>query len=275
MGRLVDKITRIVSFGDSFIFGNELSDNADGSQAWPALVARRLGLDYHTSAVAGAGNEHIAQQFFTYAANHALTDCLVVINWTWIMRWDFYLSQSQTWVTLGPTCVPEKIQQLVGESHARELVDFYQAHLMHSETWARSRSMLAMYAVNQYLDQHSVANVQTYMDYDLFADPVAHYKNYKAESWPEITTQQQWQQLPQDILAECVNDFRKAMLPGPLAFFQASLLQRMLTWDGCNFLDWSRQQGHSISDRLHPLDSAHRHAAEFWIDEYRHRCYAR
>jgi hypothetical protein len=275
MGRLVDQITRLVSFGDSFVFGNELSNNDDGSRAWPALAAQRLDLDYHTSAVAGVGNEHIAQQFFSYAASNLLTDCLVVINWTWIMRWDFYLTSGNTWITLGPTCVPEKIQKLAGRSQAQELVDFYRTNLMDNEIWARSRSMLAMYAVNQYLDHHGVANVQTYMDYDLFADPLAHYQAYKAESWPDVTTQQQWLSLPQDILSECQNDFRKAVLPQPLEFFQASLLPRMLTWEGWNFVDWARHQGHAISDRLHPLDSAHQEAADFWIDEYRHRCYAR
>lgn len=275
MGRLVDKINQLISFGDSFVFGNELSDNSDGSRAWPALAAARLKLIYHTCAVPGCGNEHIAQQFFTYAAEHDLSKSLVVINWTWMMRWDFYLAQQRAWVALGPTCTPEKLQDYLGREQAHKLLDFYQHNLMDSEIWSRNRSMMAMFAVNQYLEQHNIVSVQTYMDYDLFADPVAHYQAYKEPSWPMVHNQDQLHSLPSAIGQECQTQFRNAMLPGHLMFMQSWLQPRMLTWDGLNFVDWAKQQGYPVSDRLHPLECAHQNAVDFWIDEYRHRCYAR
>ena len=57
---------KIVSFGDSFVFGNELKDNEDGSRAWPSLAAQDLGCAYETMSVAGCGNENIARQLYKY-----------------------------------------------------------------------------------------------------------------------------------------------------------------------------------------------------------------
>ena len=51
--------TKIVSFGDSFVFGSELKNNSDGSQSWIAQAARNLGVDYETRAIPGCGNEAI------------------------------------------------------------------------------------------------------------------------------------------------------------------------------------------------------------------------
>lgn len=273
MGRLVVSLTNLASFGDSFVYGNELTDNHDGSRAWPALAAASLGLTYHTSAVAGCGNEHIAHQFFSYVAQHDLHQTLVVINWTWMMRWDLYLEPHQTWATLGPTCVPEKLQNQVGVAKAVDLVEFYQRHVVNNEIWSRSRSLMAMYAVNQWLEQNEVANVQTYMDYDLFVDQITHYRAYKDQNWPDVFDTAGLKNLPAEIMQECMADFSSRVLPPHLQFLQAGLLPQMHTWQGVNFLDWARQQGLAVSERLHPLEDAHQQAAEFWLDVYRSKCH--
>ena len=57
---------KIVSFGDSFVFGSELANNDNGSQAWAGLSAQRLEVDYETRAVPGCGNENISRQIFSY-----------------------------------------------------------------------------------------------------------------------------------------------------------------------------------------------------------------
>ena len=38
-------------------------------------------------------------------------------------------------------------------------------------------------------------------------------------------------------------------------------------YNGSNFLDWSRQQGFKISDTAHPLEEAHRAAADHWLPQ--------
>jgi hypothetical protein len=72
---------KIVSFGDSFVFGSELGNNHDGSKSWAGLAAKKLGVDYQTMSVPGCGNEHIARQVYSYFSNNPVQDTLAVINW--------------------------------------------------------------------------------------------------------------------------------------------------------------------------------------------------
>ena len=51
---------KIVSFGDSFVWGSELEDNPTGNRAWPGLIAAELGTEYATFAEPGCGNDTIA-----------------------------------------------------------------------------------------------------------------------------------------------------------------------------------------------------------------------
>ena len=92
-------IKKIVSFGDSFIFGTELKNNNDGSKAWPGIISNRLGCNYETQAVPGCGNDHIARQIYSYFSNNS-ADVLAVINWTWIERFDFYVGEGHERWTL-------------------------------------------------------------------------------------------------------------------------------------------------------------------------------
>jgi hypothetical protein len=48
-----------------------------------------------------------------YLAQNSQKNTTAVINWTWCPRWDFYLKDSNKWITLGSTCVPSKLHQYV------------------------------------------------------------------------------------------------------------------------------------------------------------------
>ena len=112
---------KIVSFGDSFVFGIELADNNNGQQSWIGQAARKLGVNYETTAVPGCGNENISRQILTYFSNNPSDNVLAVINWTWGARWDFYIPQQETWTTLGLSCVPLKLAPLVGLEEAEKI----------------------------------------------------------------------------------------------------------------------------------------------------------
>ena len=65
------------SFGCSFIFGSELSDDAQNDQyptgsrlTWPAHLAAYLGYDYLIYARPGAGNLQIAERVLTHLATN-------------------------------------------------------------------------------------------------------------------------------------------------------------------------------------------------------------
>jgi hypothetical protein len=147
------------------------------------------------------------------------------------MRWDFYMVKNQTWITLGPTCVPEKLAHIVEQTEAGRVVDFYKDYANSSLLWNKMRSLQAIYAAQQYLKHKGIRSIQTYMDYELF-DTQWHAPDYVRE-------------------------------------LQTLIEPQMHTWDGKNFLDWCRDARHEVTViGLHPLAAAHRHAAEFWQDRY-------
>lgn len=58
--------------------------------------------------------------------------------------------------------------------------------------------------------------------------------------------------------------------PDYVRFLQDRVKSRLQTFQGQNFLEWSRSNGFEESVRWHPLESAHRAAANFWLPEVRH-----
>lgn len=223
---------KIVGFGDSFVFGTELKNNTDGQKSWIAKAAKRLGTDYSTSAVPGCGNDHIARQIYSWFATNPVTDTLAVINWTWALRWDFYIVEHETWITLGPTCVPEKLQHLVERTQAEDIVDFYKHRANSSITWNKIRNLQTIFAAQCYMRSKGVRSIQTYMDYDLF-DRDMHAPDYIQE-------------------------------------LQSLVEPEMQNFDGLNFLDWSKNKGFVVTDPgWHPLEEAHAAACDLWAERYR------
>lgn len=224
-------MTKIVSFGDSFVFGSELANNEDGSQTWVAQAARNLGATYKTYAVPGCGNDHIARQIYSYFAGNSADTTLAVINWTWCQRWDFYIVEHETWITLGPTCVPEKLKDLVSRTQAEDLVEFYRERANSSLLWNKFRNLQTIWAVQGYLEQRGVQAVQTYMDYHLF-DQTCHAPDYVQE-------------------------------------LQGLLRPKLELFENRNFVDWSRDHGFAVTDPgWHPLEAAHAAACDLWQDRY-------
>lgn len=97
---------KLKSFGCSFVFGSELPDivlpsNKPSQLTWPALLSRKLDLDYECYAHPGSGNFFTATQILDQLASDE--PALYVINWTWIDRFDFIdLANKEHWDTLRP-----------------------------------------------------------------------------------------------------------------------------------------------------------------------------
>lgn len=222
---------KIVSFGDSFIYGSELENNHDGSNAWPGLAAKELGYEYKTCAIPGCGNESIAIQIFEYFASAPVKDTLAVINWTWTQRWDFYIKDHETWITLGPTCVPEKLANVVDRVQGQRLVEFYNDYANSSLLWNKFRTLQTVANVQQYLNNKGIVNIQTYTDRHMF-DTQWHAPDYIKE-------------------------------------LQGIVKPAMSDWNDLTFLEWCDSQGFYKTPTLHPLEDAHQAAAEFWADTYK------
>lgn len=225
---------KIVSFGDSFVFGTELLNNSTGSQSWIGQVAKKLEVEYSTFALPGCGNDYIAQQIYSYFSNNPTENTLAVINWTWMCRWDFYIVEHEKWITLGPSCVPEKIANLVSQTQAQDIVDFYRSRANSSLVWNKFRNLQTIYATQSFLKTNNICNVQTYMDYEMF-DIQFHAPDY-------------------------IQTLQKLVKPDLQLF------------EGKNFVDWSRSKGYEVTEPgLHPLEEAHQHACNLWIDYYKQK----
>lgn len=53
--------------------------------------------------------------------------------------------------------------------------------------------------------------------------------------------------------------------PDYITYLQDLVKNKLNDFEGKNFLEWSQDKGYPISDKLHPLDEAHRNAAEYWL----------
>ena len=212
---------KLKSFGCSFIYGSDLEDQIDSDlpsaayskMTWPALIAKKLNLEYECHALPGQGNFKILCDIVAQAS---LDDPSVfVINWTWIDRFDF-VNDLEQWSTLRP-------------SEQSDLSKVYYRDL-HSQI----RDMLtSVYAINtavDFLNERGIPFAMSYMDYNILEniDPNWHDPRY-------------------------------------LAVMQNKIKKYLVDFQGKNFLDWSRDQGFEISKKWHPLEDAHKSAADFML----------
>lgn len=101
-------MNKLHAFGDSFTFGSDLKDcdTSPGNRiysknTWTSLLAKQKSMDYVCHAYPGETNQTIVRKFFDNL--HLINDNdLVVVNWTWINRWDFYNVENNKWEHLRP-----------------------------------------------------------------------------------------------------------------------------------------------------------------------------
>jgi hypothetical protein len=192
------------------------------------------------------------------------------------MRWDFYMAHTDTWITLGPTCAPEKLYQHLEHAEAEHLIEFYKTYTGAGDTWNRYRSLQAIYAAQQFLKAQQIPVIQTYMDLSLFSkintgDRVEHYNSYKDSSWPTVTRLEELISLPTDIKQELDTDYNKPIVPEFISTLQDLTSKDLMLFEGQTFLDWSRSRGYEVTPVPydHPLTDAHRAAAALWQDHYK------
>jgi hypothetical protein len=214
-------MTKLKSFGCSFIYGSDLlgvdrqrRDEPNSSQeTWPALIAKKLNLDYECHAWPGQGNFKI---FCDILANsYRNDDSVYVVNWTWIDRFD-YVDSQEHWNTLRP-------------AQENELQDFYYRNL-HNQLNDMISSASWIVSAAEHLRSLERPFVMTYMDYNLLTplDPNWHDPRY-------------------------------------LEILQQKLNKILKNFNGLNFLDWSKKHNYEINQAWHPLEAAHRGAADYWL----------
>lgn len=105
----------------------------------------------------------------------------------------------------------------------------YYKHL-HSELTDKFDTLTAISLAQQHLELNNCAYIMTYID-PLFLDSKWHAPSY-------------------------------------IRYLQSSVKNKLHTFDGLGFLDWSRKHGYPESSGWHPLEQAHSAAADYWLETY-------
>jgi phospholipase/lecithinase/hemolysin len=216
---------RLLSFGCSFIFGNELADDGrDGLWAtasqltWPAHLARELGRSYHCHARAGSGNLQIMEQILDQATNSDSEDFFVV-GWSWTDRFDYYPAT--------PTDLSRSPWRTIMPIDDNKVAEVYYKYL-HSEYRDKLTNLVYVKTAIDALTQRRIPFVMTYMDSLMF--------------------DQQWH------TTQATSQLQQQIVP------------HMTTFEGQNFLDWSRSHNYPVTELWHPLEQAHQAAAQYIFD---------
>lgn len=214
------------SFGCSFIFGSELSDEAKSSTlltaaysklTWPSHLAKHFGYAYQCYARPGAGNLQIAERVLSHAVGAEKN--LFVISWSWIDRFDYINPEiseyhpSRFWRTLMPID-----DNSVATNYYKNL---------HSECRDKLVTLISMKSVIDTLVQKEIPFIMTYLD--------------------ELVFDAQWNVTP------------------AIVELQNYVKPYMTKFDDLTFLDWSRKHGYPETDMCHPLEEAHKAGAEYLI----------
>jgi hypothetical protein len=227
---------KLKSFGCSFIFGSELSD----------LVHREIS-DYGPNDKYATGSQltwpaHLAQQlgheYLTYSRpgsgnlqiaervlSHLATNeqSLFVIGWTYIDRFDYVSVANPDKWKWNPDKLPGMPWSTLMPVDTFDAAKTYYRDL-HSEIRDKFTTLMSIRVVIDTLKQKNCSFIMTYMD-DLILD-------------------QRWNTTP------AITDLQDYIRP------------HMTTFEGMNFQQWSKKNGHPITAIGHPLESAHRAAGE-------------
>jgi hypothetical protein len=170
----------LLTSGDSFTYGNELSDdNPDrpSSKTWSANLAKHFGFEYESVAKGGAGNDYISRTLVTRAnvLRKNNTPFVVAVMWTYPGRielkvqnewhqlndyvfWDSIEKLQAQWPGKGPkfySTILEKIQK-DREAGRLDLFRDYMKFTVLTGDYAIIKSYQSMFITAQYLKHHSI-----------------------------------------------------------------------------------------------------------------------
>jgi hypothetical protein len=115
-------MTKLKSFGCSFIFGDDLKDtfledDPWSACTWPALLAKYQGYNYECYAQSGSGNLQILDALLNQLQDS--DPAVYVVGWTWIDRFDYTDPESSGWHTVRPTNTDSTAQYYYKQLHSQ------------------------------------------------------------------------------------------------------------------------------------------------------------
>ena len=249
-------MSKIVSFGDSFIFGYEIPENYDGSAGWPAIAAKQMGIEFVNKSSPGSSNQSILRRILDYYSIEENSNDLAVINWSWSHRWAYFVNQNNwnTWINFGPTKRNEpflnnlEIEELtiintknliycpgkgtINIDYQKQLESMYIEYISDNQMFNKFQSLQSIYCATTFFLNKNIKFVQTNMDEEILE------KQWFCDRYIDV--------------------------------LQNFIMPYLSSFDDKNFLDWSFEKGFKITDPgWHPLEDAHATAAEYWLPTYK------
>lgn len=155
---------KLKSFGCSFIFGTDLHDDSrlaikatPSNYSWPALLAKKHGLDYVCYARPGAGNLEIVERLLSQLTD--VEPAVYVVGWTWIDRFSYIGDNDEYFKNPWHTIMPIDTDP-VAETYYRHL---------HTEMRDKLTTLLNVRTAIDALQASGNRFIMTYMD-DLMFD---------------------------------------------------------------------------------------------------------
>lgn len=211
---------KLLASGCSLIYGSELADeklyNKTSNATYPALLAQHFGMEYACVATPGNGNDAIARSI---VANLDQTVAMVVVNWSFSGRHEFYLN-GYGWQNFKAAYLHRPIAEKTAK-----LAKFFVAE------------STPQYELYKYL--HEIVFLQNYL---------------KLKNIPYIFSTANPQDLDFDAIsklhAEQINLYN--CIDFNPWFFWADEKGKK------SFLDWARDRQLAIGSNSHPLEEAHK-----------------
>jgi hypothetical protein len=212
-------MTKLKSFGCSFIYGDDLHDtficdDPWSMYTWPALLAQDLNLKYECWAQSGSGNLQILDSLLTQL-QQTQEPAIYVVAWTWIDRMDYTNPLTNSWSTIRP-------------SNSDNVSNLYYKNF-HSQYQDKLLSLTYINTAIQALRSQGHKFIMTYQDSLIFETDWHH--------------------------------------SGSIGLLQQMIRPSLTTFEGMNFLEWSKFHGYKISAAWHPLEDAHQAAFEYIRDQ--------
>ena len=151
---------KLLTVGDSFTYGEELSDL---TKAWPNLVANNIGYELTNLAKPGSGNTSMIRQCVEHA------DCydMIIVAWSHYARSEF----ADEWgiFDIWPGCQGLLFTDKV--SYRKELIDYTTKY--HSDEYLYTQHLINVILLQNYLK----AKQKKYVMLDAFGNTIARHLN--------------------------------------------------------------------------------------------------
>jgi len=235
--------TTLIAAGDSFIFGNELSDDINGSTfsklTHPALTADRLKLNYHCVARPGIGNKAIEKNVIEAVEQYRNKNIFVLVSWTYPHRLDIK-NRSNNYLTITPHNIMKP-----------------EVRFMQWDTMDERRK-------NLWLEKYEEENKQGLIDFGLSLYNYVHLDDYhnleSLRSYCLVKYYLESKNIPYCFFAStdlCLPNSFNSTDPLVNELKNVAKSAVWLNLDQRGFVQWSKDNNYKFGTSEHPLDQAH------------------